>query len=135
MSKTCLVCLECDENVVTKENIYNCKCKFEIHPACFEEYKKKFNSCMYCRQNLTTELPYDDFDFEWFDARVPLLPIRRFDDDLLDQWHYFNRFHERMFTTPTRIYDTIQSPLPQISHLRLYRRPIRFQYLEYRFYF
>ena len=142
MSKTCLVCLECDDRVVTKENIYNCQCKFDIHPACFEEYKKKFNSCMYCRQNLTRESPplpgFTDLNFEWYDESEihPLLSFRRLDDDLLDQWHFFNNFHERMIR-PIRIYNRIQ-PQPQlISHLRLYRRPpsARFQYLEYRFSF
>ena len=135
MSKTCLVCLECDDKVVIKENIYNCKCKFEIHPACFEEYNKKFNSCMYCRQNVSSESPsqlFTDLDFEWLDdnERQPLLRFRRFDDDLLDQWHFFNNFHDRMMI-PIRVYHTI--PQPDVSHLRLYRRPlvqppIRFQY-------
>jgi len=92
---------------------------------------------MYCRQNVTSESPsppFTDLDFEWYDysERQPLLRFRRYDDDLLDQWHFFNNFHERMIT-PIRIYHTIPQPSPQLFNLRLYRRPlvqppIRFQY-------
>lgn len=124
MSKTCLVCLNCDDQVVIKENIYNCQCKFHMHPACFEEYKKKCNSCIYCRQ--PQRLFDADFQsFEGFETHP--MSFRRF-DDLLDPW-----YHEPMIRSI--------HPPQLIYHLRLYRHPplrffpARFQYLEYRYSF
>jgi hypothetical protein len=88
---------------------------------------------MYCRQNVRSDSPsppFTDLDFEWFEIneRQPLLRFRRFDDDFLDQWHFFNNFHERIYR-------------PQLFNLRLYQRrsvpllPTRLQYFEYHFSF
>lgn len=63
---------------------------------------------MYCRQNLTREAPlppFTDLDFEWYDETEthPLLSFRRFDDDLMDQWHFFNNFHEKNDSTNSNL--------------------------------
>lgn len=48
MMETCLICLESTYTYA----INNCKCRFNVHEECFNEWIKLYNSCIICKSKI-----------------------------------------------------------------------------------
>ena len=52
-AKTCIVCMQEENDVQNYSSFYQCECKIcNFHPKCFGEYSSKFGICPICRKGV-----------------------------------------------------------------------------------